>query len=152
MRRIALAVAALLLLATTAGAATQADPGVAAKTILLGGTVPLTGEAAAFGSVAPGAKAYFDYVNAKGGVNGRKIIYRYYDDGYDPARTVQQMIKPTAVLPQIRPFRLSWLEIRAPFRPIRRWTRQDKTGSCHLTTSVTILPLKSRASGGCRFN
>ena len=89
MRRIALAGAALLLLATTAGAATQADPGVTAKTILLGGTVPLTGEAAAFGSVAPGAKAYFDYVNAKGGVNGRKIIYRYYDDGYDPARTVQ---------------------------------------------------------------
>ena len=89
MRRIALAGAALLLLATTAGAATQADPGVTAKTILLGGTVPLTGEAAAFGSVAPGAKAYFDYVNAKGGVFGRKITYKYYDDAYNPAQTVQ---------------------------------------------------------------
>jgi len=51
--------------------------------------VPLTGEAAAFGSVGPGAKAYFDYVNAKGGVNGRKIDYRYYDDAYNPAQTVQ---------------------------------------------------------------
>ena len=51
--------------------------------------MPLTGEAAAFGSVGPGAKAYFDYVNAKGGVNGRKIEYRYYDDAYNPAQTVQ---------------------------------------------------------------
>ena len=51
--------------------------------------MPLTGEAAAFGTVGPGAKAYFDYVNAKGGVNGRKIEYRYYDDAYNPAQTVQ---------------------------------------------------------------
>ena len=51
--------------------------------------MPLSGEAAAFGSVGPGAKAYFDYVNAQGGVNGRRIEYRYYDDGYDPVQTVQ---------------------------------------------------------------
>ena len=61
-----------------------------ATTILIGGTVPLSGEAAAFGTVGPGAKAYFDYVNSKGGVNGRKIEYRYYDDAYNPAQTVQQ--------------------------------------------------------------
>jgi branched-chain amino acid transport system substrate-binding protein len=51
--------------------------------------VPLSGEAAAFGAVAPGAKAYFDYVNSKGGVHGRRIEYRYYDDAYNPAQTVQ---------------------------------------------------------------
>lgn len=89
MKRLALVGAVLLLLTASAGAATQADPGVTSKTIVLGGTVPLSGEAAAFGSVGPGAKAYFDYVNAKGGVNGRKIDYRYYDDGYNPAQTVQ---------------------------------------------------------------
>ena len=87
MKRAALLVA--LVLASTAGAAATADPGVTAKTILLGGTVPLSGEASAFGSVGPGAKAYFDYVNSKGGVNGRRIEYRYYDDGYLPAQTVQ---------------------------------------------------------------
>ena len=81
---------AALLLAATAGAATTAGPGVTAGTVLLGGTVPLTGEAAAFGTVAPGAKAYFDYVNARGGVHGRRIEYRYYDDAYNPAQTVQQ--------------------------------------------------------------
>ena len=89
MRRpVALAVLALALVgAATAARAT--DPGVTPTSILIGGTVPLSGEAAAFGSVGPGAKAYFDYVNAHGGVYGRKIEYRYYDDGYDPSRTVQ---------------------------------------------------------------
>jgi branched-chain amino acid transport system substrate-binding protein len=84
------ATALVALVVTTGGGATAAsDPGVTPTSVLLGGTVPLTGEAAAFGSVGPGAKAYFDYVNAKGGVNGRTIDYRYYDDAYNPAQTVQ---------------------------------------------------------------
>jgi branched-chain amino acid transport system substrate-binding protein len=87
VKRLGLLVA--LMLASGAGAATTGDPGITAKTILIGGTVPLSGEASAFGSVGPGAKAYFDYVNSKGGVNGRRIEYRYYDDGYDPVQTVQ---------------------------------------------------------------
>jgi branched-chain amino acid transport system substrate-binding protein len=87
MKRLALLLG--LVLASTAGAASTADPGVTAKRILLGGTVPLSGEASAFGAVGPGAKAYFDYVNARGGVHGRAIEYRYYDDGYNPTTTVQ---------------------------------------------------------------
>jgi branched-chain amino acid transport system substrate-binding protein len=83
-RLIAVIVAALALAAT----ASAADPGVSAGEVVFGGTVPLSGEAAAFGSVGPGAKAYFDYVNARGGVHGRKIRYLFRDDGYDPSRTV----------------------------------------------------------------
>jgi branched-chain amino acid transport system substrate-binding protein len=71
-------------------ASRAAEPGVTATTVLLGGTVPLSGPAAAFGSVAPGAAAYFKWVNAHGGVRGRRILYTYRDDGYDPARTVQE--------------------------------------------------------------
>lgn len=90
MRLALLAGIALTLgVATTAGAARQADPGVTPTAVVLGGTVPLSGEAAAFGAVGPGAKAYLDYVNAKGGVYGRRIDYRYYDDAYNPAQTVQ---------------------------------------------------------------
>jgi branched-chain amino acid transport system substrate-binding protein len=74
--------------AGSVGAARSVD-GVTGKTVLLGGTVPLSGEAASAGATAKGADAYFKYVNAKGGVKGRKIIYRYRDDGYDPGRTVQ---------------------------------------------------------------
>jgi branched-chain amino acid transport system substrate-binding protein len=64
-------------------------PGVSPTTITIGGTVPITGPAALFASVGRGAEAYFSYVNAHGGVNGRKIKYIYLDDAYDPAKTVQ---------------------------------------------------------------
>ncbi len=73
-----------------AHAGSTADPGVTGNSILLGGTVPLTGPAAAFASVAPGADAYFRYVNDRGGVFGRKIRYRYVDDGFEVNRTVDQ--------------------------------------------------------------
>ena len=78
-----------LVVASGAGGSGALDPGVTSTSVLLGGTVPLTGEAAAFGSVGPGAKAYFDYVNAAGGVHGRKIEYVFYNEGYDAAQTVQ---------------------------------------------------------------
>ena len=87
--RVAAVALVVLVVATGAGGSLSADPGVTSTSVLLGGTVPLTGEAAAFGAIGPGAKAYFDYVNSKGGVNGRKIEYRYYDDAYNPAQTVQ---------------------------------------------------------------
>jgi len=89
VRVVAAAAIVAFVLAAVAGARPGADPGVTSTSVLLGGTVPLTGEAAAFGTVGPGAKAYFDYVNAKGGVHGREISYRYYDDAYNPAQTVQ---------------------------------------------------------------
>jgi branched-chain amino acid transport system substrate-binding protein len=79
--------AAVVLPAALAGGA--ADPGLTARTILLGGTSPLTGPAAAYASVARGAKAYFDSVNAGGGVAGRRIEYRIVDDAYNPAQTIQ---------------------------------------------------------------
>ena len=71
------------------GAAAAGTPGVSGNGILLGGTAPLSGEAAAAGSVSRGANAYFQYVDSKGGVNGRKITYKVVDDGYDPTKTVE---------------------------------------------------------------
>ena len=67
----------------------RSTPGVTASTITIGSTVPITGPASLFGSVGRGADAYFKYVNAHGGVNGRKIKFIYRDDAYDPAKTVQ---------------------------------------------------------------
>ncbi len=81
------ALVALGLAAVASGAST---PGVSSNEILIGGTTPLTGPAAAYASVARGAAAYFKYVNSRGGVNKRKIKYVYKDDGYDPARTSEQ--------------------------------------------------------------
>ncbi len=65
------------------------EPGVTATTITLGGTTPLSGPASSYASVARGADAYFKYVNARGGVFGRKITYKVVDDAYNPAQTVQ---------------------------------------------------------------
>ena len=70
-------------------ARSAADPGITSTTILLGGTSPLTGPAAAYASVARGARAYFDSVNARGGVSKRKLEYKILDDAYNPATTVQ---------------------------------------------------------------
>ncbi|HVU77509.1 MAG TPA: ABC transporter substrate-binding protein [Gaiellaceae bacterium] len=87
----ALALAALAVMAalvSTAVAASTATPGVTAKTITIGGTFPLTGPAALYGVIPKAENAYFQYVNAHGGVNGRKIVFKYYDDGYNPANTV----------------------------------------------------------------
>jgi branched-chain amino acid transport system substrate-binding protein len=71
------------------GANTASAPGVTATTVTLGSHQPLTGVAApGYSEIAPASNAYFKYVNAHGGVNGRKIIYKYLDDGYNPAKTV----------------------------------------------------------------
>jgi branched-chain amino acid transport system substrate-binding protein len=84
---------AAIVVAGAASARPLAAPGVTSTQILLGSSVPLSGEAAAGGNVARGSDAYFKYVNARGGVLGRKIKFTYLDDGYDPARAVNNTIR-----------------------------------------------------------
>jgi ABC-type branched-subunit amino acid transport system substrate-binding protein len=63
-------------------------PGVTSNSITIGATVPLTGPAApGYDEIAPAMDAVFSWVNAHGGVDGRKIHYTYLDDGYNPANT-----------------------------------------------------------------
>ena len=63
-------------------------PGVTDNSILLGATVPLSGAASSYGTISSAINAYFQYVNDQGGVNGRKITYKFVDDAYSPAQTV----------------------------------------------------------------
>jgi branched-chain amino acid transport system substrate-binding protein len=76
-------------------AAPQATPGVTKSSIVLGGTYPLSGPASLYAPIPRGMEAYFNYVNArkgkdgKKGIHGRKIVWKYYDDAYNPAQTVQ---------------------------------------------------------------
>src|SRR3954447_21393920 len=90
----ALAVIVLALSSCSSNASTsESTPGVTATSILVGSHMPLTGPAAAgYSKIAPATKAYFDFVNAGGGVNGRKITYKYLDDTYNPA-TTQQVVR-----------------------------------------------------------
>jgi ABC-type branched-subunit amino acid transport system substrate-binding protein len=84
-----LALAALTALLAFPAAAGAATPGVTPTQIVLGATGPLTGSESAYAPTLTGAQAYFDYVNAHGGVNGRKIVYKVEDDQYNPVETVQ---------------------------------------------------------------
>jgi branched-chain amino acid transport system substrate-binding protein len=86
-------VLAAAVVATAAGARPLATPGVTSTQITIGSSVPLSGEAAIAGNVARGIDAYFNYVNAKGGIFGRKLKFIYLDDGYDPGRAVNNTIR-----------------------------------------------------------
>ena len=79
-----------LVIVSAASAGGSATPGVTSKQILIGGTTPLSGPASAYAAVAKGADAYFKYVNARGGVFGRSIMYKYVDDACDPSQTIQK--------------------------------------------------------------
>jgi branched-chain amino acid transport system substrate-binding protein len=96
MLLVALVVAAALLVAgcgrsedSSGGGGGASAPGVTESSIKLGTTFPLSGPASAYATISRASQAYFKMVNAKGGVNGRKITYVVRDDGYDPARAVQ---------------------------------------------------------------
>jgi len=72
----------------TNAALTASAPGVTATTITIGSHQPLTGPVApGYSEIAPASAAYFAYVNAHGGVYGRKITYKYLDDAYNPTTT-----------------------------------------------------------------
>jgi branched-chain amino acid transport system substrate-binding protein len=81
---------------SSSGALQASAPGITAKTITIGSHQPLTGIAApGYDEIAPASNAYFQYVNAHGGVYGRKIIYKYLNDQYNSSITttvVRQLI------------------------------------------------------------
>ena len=75
---------------------TASAPGITASTITLGSHQPLTGIAApGYDEIAPASNAYFQYLNAHGGIYGRKIVYKYLNDQYNPSMTasvVRQLV------------------------------------------------------------
>ena len=81
------------LLAGPAFAQKKYDTGASDKEIVIGGISPYSGPASAYGTIGKGIGAYFDKVNAEGGVNGRKLKWVSYDDGYNPAKTVEMARK-----------------------------------------------------------
>src|SRR6266702_452041 len=81
---------------SSSSALTASAPGITPTQILIGSHQPLTGPAApGYSEIAPASNAYFDYVNAHGGIYGRKIKYTYLNDQYDPTMTstvVKQLV------------------------------------------------------------
>jgi branched-chain amino acid transport system substrate-binding protein len=61
--------------------------------IKIGNTNPYSGPASAYGTIGKTIDAYFKKVNAEGGINGRKVNFITYDDGYSPPKAVEQVRK-----------------------------------------------------------
>jgi branched-chain amino acid transport system substrate-binding protein len=71
----------------------QEIPGVTATEIKIGCTTSLSGPVSALGTIAKCSGAYFRMMNDQGGIAGRKINFIYYDDAFNPAKTVEQVRK-----------------------------------------------------------
>jgi len=67
---------------------TAAEEGITDTEIHIGQWGPQTGPAAPWGAVARGTDAYFKMINAEGGIHGRKLVHHYFDDAYNPAKTM----------------------------------------------------------------
>ncbi|MGY3387521.1 branched-chain amino acid transport system substrate-binding protein [Bradyrhizobium sp. USDA 3311] len=74
-------------------AAGKYDPGASDTEIKIGNTNPYSGPASAYSTIAKTLDAYFNKLNDEGGINGRKIKFLSYDDGYSPPKSVEQVRK-----------------------------------------------------------
>jgi branched-chain amino acid transport system substrate-binding protein len=79
--------------ADPAAAQKKYDPGASDAEIKLGNIMPYSGPLSAYGLIGKTEAAYFAMINAEGGVNGRKINFISYDDGFSPPKTVEQARK-----------------------------------------------------------
>ncbi|MDE5444364.1 ABC transporter substrate-binding protein [Bradyrhizobium sp. CSA207] len=85
--------AAMLLVPSAQGALAQKNygPGATDTEIKIGNTMPYSGPASSYSNIGKAEAAYFRMVNETGGINGRKINFVSYDDGYSPPKTVEQV-------------------------------------------------------------
>ena len=95
LRIAALSTAVIAFAATSGSALAQKkyDTGATDTEIKIGNIMPYSGPASAYGVIGKTEEAYFKKINAEGGINGRKINFVSYDDGYSPPKAVEQARK-----------------------------------------------------------
>jgi branched-chain amino acid transport system substrate-binding protein len=92
-RRLALAILFAALGAAPAAAEPKYGPGASDSTIKVGNIMPYSGPLSAYAIIGKTQAAYFKKINDEGGINGRKIDFISYDDGFSPPKTVEQARK-----------------------------------------------------------
>src|SRR5476649_2717702 len=85
--------AAAALTASAADAQKKYDPGASDTEIRIGNIMPYSGPASSYGVIGKTEAAYFNMINAEGGINGRKINFISYDDAYSPPKAIEQARK-----------------------------------------------------------
>jgi len=93
IRIAALATAVIAFTSGSALAQKKYDTGATDTEIKVGNIMPYSGPASAYGVIGKTEEAYFNKINAEGGINGRKIKFVTYDDGYSPPKAVEQVRK-----------------------------------------------------------
>jgi len=93
IRASVLAALAVVFISPAAVAQKKYDPGASDTEIKIGQTMPYSGPASAYATIGKAQAAYMRMVNDHGGINGRKINFLSYDDGYNPSKTVEQVRK-----------------------------------------------------------
>jgi branched-chain amino acid transport system substrate-binding protein len=114
-------------------------PGVTDTEVVVGVTTPLSGPAALWGVTGVGIKAWADYVNSQGGVNGRKIKVILKDDGYNPTRAMANLeemkgnvfavvaLLGTAIANTAKDFfPQNKIPLVTPYADVRIWAHQPK--------------------------
>ena len=137
-RRTALKLSLAGLAAAILGAPAQAqkkyDTGATDSEIKIGNINPYSGPASAYGAIGKAIGAYFDKVNAEGGINGRKIKYITVDDGYNPAKTVEmarRLVEEDEVLLLFQPLGTP------PNSEIHKYLNSNKVPQLFVATGAT---------------
>jgi branched-chain amino acid transport system substrate-binding protein len=132
---------------TDSGDSSSAAPGISRTSIAIGGTFPLSGPASLYAPIPRGMDAYFKWVNqrkgpdGKRGIYGRRINWKFYDDGYNPANTVQ--LTNQLVL-QDRVFAVVGTLGTEPNIPIRPLLNQRKVPHILVSTGASYWGLQYR--------
>jgi branched-chain amino acid transport system substrate-binding protein len=121
-------------LVAAAGAGAQTVVGVTATEIKVGNTNPYSGPASAYGTIGKAIGAYFKKVNDEGGINGRKVNYITYDDGYAPPKTVEMVRK---LVEQDQVALLFQTLGTPPNSAIHRYMNQQKVPHLFVATGAT---------------
>lgn len=91
--RVAVTMLALAMAASAARAEKKYDPGATDTEIKLGNIMPYSGPASSYGVIGKTEAAFFNMINAEGGINGRKVNFISYDDSYSPPKAIEQARK-----------------------------------------------------------
>ena len=110
------------------------DVGANDKEIKIGHINPYSGPASAYGTIGKSISAWFDKVNAEGGINGRRIKFISLDDGYSPPKTVEQarkLVEQEEVLTVFNPLGTP------PNSAIHKYMNQRKVPQLFVATGAT---------------
>ncbi|MCO5086740.1 MAG: ABC transporter substrate-binding protein [Methylobacteriaceae bacterium] len=121
-------------MASIAKAEKKYGPGASDTEIKIGNIMPYSGPASAYGVIGKTEAAYFNMINEKGGINGRKINFISYDDGYSPPKTVEQarkLVESDNVLMIFNPLGTP------PNTAIQKYMNQKKVPQLFVATGAT---------------